>query len=206
MMERTVTAEKRLEERNEPGFSKRPRRLRTTAALRTLVAETYVDASHLVMPIFVKEGTGIKEKIDSMPGIFRYSPDAALDQGIGEISDLGIKAVLLFGLPRRKDLTGSEAYNPEGVVQQAIQRIKSVNRELVVIGDVCMCEYTEHGHCGILDPRGTVDNDYLAKIALTQAEAGVDIVAPSAMMDDQVLAIREALDSGGFDSLPIMAY
>lgn len=189
---------------------RKPRRLRATPQMRDLVAESSVNTAHLVMPIFVKEGNDIKEKIDEMPGIFRFSTDTQLDKEIEEISSLGINAVLLFGLPSKKDLLGSEAYNPNGVVQQAITRIKNTKPDMLVIADVCMCEYTAHGHCGILDQAGTVENEktlsYLAKIALSQAEAGADIVAPSAMMDDQVLAIRQALDSAGFEKTVIMSY
>jgi porphobilinogen synthase len=162
------------------------------------------------MPIFVREGVGIKEEIKEMPGIFRYSPDVELDREIDSIADLGINAILLFGLPKKKDLLGSEAYNSEGVIQKAIRRIKNLREELIVITDVCMCEYTDHGHCGILSPKGIVDNSetlpYLAKIALSQAESGADIVAPSAMMDNQVAAIRKELDSNGYESTPIMSY
>jgi porphobilinogen synthase len=190
--------------------NQRPRRLRSSPRIRALVAETSLDIEHLVMPIFVREGTGLREKIDSMPGIFRLSPDKELETEINEISSLGLKTVLLFGIPDKKDLTGSEAYNPSGVVQQAIRRIKAICEDLTVICDVCMCEYTEHGHCGILNSRGAVENDktldYLAKIAVSQVEAGADIVAPSAMMDYQVKAIREGLDSSGFGSVPIMSY
>ena len=188
----------------------KPRRLRANSTIRSLVSETHVDETHFVMPIFVQEGSGIKEKIESMPGIFRYSPDRELDKEIEEISSLGIKSVLLFGIPKSKDPNGSEAYNPNGVVQLAIKRIKGVAEEMIVISDVCMCEYTDHGHCGILSQRGVVENEktlhYLAKIAASHVEAGADIVAPSAMMDDQVKAIRTALDLGGFDSTPIMSY
>ena len=177
---------------------------------RELVSETHIDASHLVMPIFVQEGSGIREKIESMPGIWRYSPDRELDKEIDEISNLGISSVLLFGIPRNKDPTGSESYNPNGVVQQAIRRIRDLGKEMVIISDVCMCEYTDHGHCGILNQRGVLENDktlpYLSKIAVSQAEAGADIVAPSSMMDDQVSAIRAGLDSNGFETVPIMSY
>lgn len=187
-----------------------PRRLRATAALRSLVSETKIDIDHLVMPIFVQEGSGLKQKIESMPGIYRYSPDKELDKEIEEITRLGINSVLLFGLPKKKDPLGSEAYSQNGVVQQAIRRIKSMNEEVVVICDVCMCEYTDHGHCGILNRKGMVENEktisYLGRIAETQAKAGADIVAPSAMMDDQVGAIRAALDASGFESTPIMSY
>jgi porphobilinogen synthase len=162
------------------------------------------------MPIFVREGNHIKEQIDSMPGIFRFSPDENLDGEIFEIQSLGIGAVLLFGLPNKKDSYGTEAYNENGIVQQAVRRIKQSNTDLAVICDVCMCEYTDHGHCGILNQRGQVENyesiELLGRIAVSQAKAGADIVAPSAMMDDQVLAIREALDSEELESTPIMSY
>jgi porphobilinogen synthase len=145
-----------------------------------------------------------------MPGIYRYSPDKRLDKEIEEITSLGINAVLLFGLPKKKDRLGSEAYSPNGVVQQAIARIKNLNEDVAIICDVCMCEYTDHGHCGILNDKGRVENEktisYLGKIATAQAEAGADVVAPSAMMDDQVGAVRSALDANGFESTPIMAY
>jgi len=188
----------------------RPRRLRLSASLRRLVTETDVIPRNLVMPIFVKEGQGIREKIDSMPGIFRLSPDEMLDREISEISSAGINSVLVFGLPNRKDAFGSEAFNDNGIVQQAVRRIKQNEPDIVVICDVCMCEYTDHGHCGILNQGGYVQNDvtieYLGKIAVSQVRAGADIVAPSAMMDNQVLAIRRALDSNGFGETPIMAY
>ncbi len=145
-----------------------------------------------------------------MPGIFRLSPDENLEREILEIQSLGIGGIIVFGLPKIKDPFGSEAYNVNGVVQQAVRRIKQTSSELVVICDVCMCEYTDHGHCGILNPRGQVENDrtieFLARIAVSQANAGADIVAPSAMMDNQVLAIRQGLDSAGFESMPIMSY
>ena len=188
----------------------RPRRLRKTKNLRALVSETEVDPRNLVMPLFIREGEGIREKVDAMPGIFRYSPDEMLDREIAEIQTTGIKTVLLFGLPKIKDPVGSEGFNNEGVVQQAVKRIKRNYPDMVVICDVCMCEYTDHGHCGILDERGQVENDksieYLGRIAVSQARAGADIVAPSAMMDDQVLAIRRALDQAGFDETAILAY
>jgi porphobilinogen synthase len=189
----------------------RPRRLRQSFALRSLVSETEVTPRNLVMPIFVKEGSDIKERIDSMPGIFRLSPDQNLDREVSEIQSLGIGAVILFGLPKKKDSFGSEAYNESGIIQKAIERIKKQSLPgLVVISDVCLCEYTDHGHCGILGERGEVQNDrtieLLGKIAVSQARAGADIVAPSAMMDNQVLAIRDMLDSEGFQSTPIMSY
>ncbi len=202
---------KKLEiERVEKNLNSRPRRLRVSEGIRSLVAENEITPRQLVVPIFIKEGSDIKEQIDSMPGVFRFSPDSRLDAEVQEISDLGVKAVLLFGLPRKKDQLGSEAYNPKGVVQQGIRRIKQTFPEIVVIGDVCMCEYTDHGHCGIVNAQGFVENDtttdFLAKIAVSQAQAGADIVAPSAMMDNQVLAIRKALDVSGVDNTAIMGY
>jgi porphobilinogen synthase len=192
------------------GQMHRPRRLRLSDGIRSLVSENEITPGHLVMPIFVKEGSGIKEEIDSMPGIFRYSPDKSLDQEVSEINDLGIHAVLLFGIPRNKDAYGSESYNRNGVVQSAVRRIKETFPEMVVICDVCMCEYTDHGHCGLLNEQGRVENDkttdVLGKIAVSQARAGADIVAPSAMMDNQVISIRSALDSSGFANIPIMSY
>jgi porphobilinogen synthase len=187
-----------------------PRRLRSSSRLRDFVSETNIDPGKLVMPIFVQEGSGVRAEIKSMPGICRYSPDEELDREIQEISDLGINAVLLFGLPTKKDAVGSESYDPKGVVQQALKRIRNLSEDLIVITDVCMCEYTNHGHCGLLSPSGKIDNERtiysLGKIAVSHARAGADIVAPSAMMDDQVMAIRTALDSEGLSSIPIMSY
>jgi porphobilinogen synthase len=188
----------------------RPRRLRQSASLRSLVSETDLNPKNLIMPIFVKEGNHIKEEIDSMPGIFRFSPDEKLDREISEIQSLGIGGVILFGLPKKKDSLGSEAYNENGIVQKAVRRIKRNHPNMVVICDVCMCEYTDHGHCGILSSRGEVQNDdtieLLGRVAVSQAMAGADIVAPSAMMDDQVLAIREALDTAKLQTTAIMSY
>jgi len=188
----------------------RPRRFRRTAALRAMVAETEISPRNLVMPLFIREGAGIRDKIDSMPGIFRLSPDEMLDKEISEIISAGISSVLLFGLPRSKDPLGSESFNEDGVVQQAVRRIKQRYPDLVVICDVCMCEYTDHGHCGILSRSGEVLNDettvYLGRIAVSQAKAGADIVAPSAMMDNQVLAIRRALDENDLKETAVMAY
>lgn len=161
------------------------------------------------MPIFVQEGESVKSEIQSMPGIYRYSPDKVLEKEMETISSLGVNAVLLFGLPKRKDASGTEAHSSTGVVQRALERIKNFNQSMVVICDVCMCEYTDHGHCGILR-EGIIDNAKtiatLGKIAVAQARAGADVVAPSAMMDDQVSAIRSALDSEGFQNVPIMSY
>jgi porphobilinogen synthase len=176
-----------------------------------MFSETHVSPSQLVMPIFVREGPEIQEKIESMPGISRFSLDESLDKEISEILGLGIGGVILFGLPRRKDSFGSEAYNDDGVIQQATRQIKKIsNSGLVVICDVCLCEYTDHGHCGVLNQKGEVENDktveLLAQTAVSQAKAGADIVAPSAMMDNQVAGIRRALDASGFQSTPIMSY
>ena len=186
----------------------RLRRLRRTEMLRALVRENRVDTGDLVYPIFVVEGTGIKQGISSMPGIFRFSPDK-LDSEVEEVVRVKIPAVLLFGLPEHKDEVGSSAYDPEGVVQQAIRTIKKSVPELLVFTDVCLCQYTSHGHCGIV-VGDQIDNDrtlpLLAKTALSHAEAGADIVAPSDMMDGRVKAIREMLDANGFQHIPILSY
>jgi porphobilinogen synthase len=174
------------------------------------VSETDVNPKNLLMPIFVQEGDDIRKEIESMPGIFRLSPDKNLVKEVSEIQSLGIGGVLIFGIPMEKDNAGSEAFNENGVVQNAVRRIKATNPDVIVACDVCMCEYTSHGHCGILNHLGQVDNDktieVLAGISVSQAKAGADIVAPSAMMDNQVLAIRNALDSTGYSSTPIMSY
>ena len=186
----------------------RLRRLRRTEALRALIRETKVDIGDLVYPLFIVEGNGIKQEIDSMPGVFRFSPDQ-LPREVEEIAGLGIPAVLLFGIPEDKDDVASAAYDSEGVVQQAIRAIKQSVPELLVVTDVCLCEYTSHGHCGVIID-GNVDNDQtlplLARTALSHAEAGADIIAPSDMMDGRVKAIRETLDEGGFQDIPILAY
>lgn len=186
----------------------RLRRLRRTEPLRALVRETRVDVGDLVYPLFIVEGSGRKQEIASMPGIFRYSVDL-LPQEVEEIAKLGIPALLLFGIPDHKDEVGSEAYHREGIVQQAIRAIKKAVPELIVVADVCLCEYTSHGHCGIVTD-GYVDNDQtlplLARTAVSHAEAGADIVAPSDMMDGRVKSIREALDEAGFRDTLILAY
>jgi porphobilinogen synthase len=186
----------------------RLRRLRRTEPLRALVRESRVDAGDLVCPLFVVEGEGVRQEIGSMPGVFRFSPDRLAPEA-GEIAGLGIPAVILFGVPDDKDEVGSAACHPQGVVQRAIKGIKKTVPELLVITDVCLCEYTSHGHCGVLVD-GDVDNDrtleLLAKTAVSHAEAGADIVAPSDMMDGRVKAIRAALDGAGFKDMPIMAY
>lgn len=186
----------------------RLRRLRRTETLRALVRENHVDIGDLVYPIFVVEGSGIKQEISSMPGIFHFSPDQ-LPAEAEEIAQLKIPAVILFGIPKDKDEVGTMAYHPQGVIQQAIRAIKKSVPELLVMADVCLCEYTSHGHCGVV-ANGYVDNDQtlplLAKMALSHAEAGVDIVAPSDMMDGRIRTIRETLDNEGYQHVPILAY
>lgn len=186
----------------------RLRRLRRTEMLRALVRENQVQVGDLIYPMFVVEGRGIKQEVASMPGIFRFSLDQLLPE-VEDIARLSIPAILLFGIPEQKDEVGSAAYHPKGIVQQAIRAIKQSVPELVVVTDVCLCEYTSHGHCGVI-ANGDVDNDQtlplLAKVALSHAEAGADIVAPSDMMDGRVKAIREALDKGGFQDIPILSY
>jgi len=187
----------------------RPRRLRANATIRDMVRETTLSASDLIFPLFVKPGEGLKDEISSMPGAFQISLDQ-LPAEIDELKALGVPAVILFGLPYAKDAVGSEAYDDEGIVQRAIRAIKAHDPDFYVITDVCLCEYTDHGHCGVLDDSGCVINDVtlelLAKEAVSHAEAGADMVAPSDMMDGRVAAIRAALDAEGFDNVPIMAY
>ena len=186
----------------------RLRRLRRTETLRAMVRETQLDINDFIYPLFVIEGSQVKQEITAMPGIYRYSNDL-LPQEVEEIAKLGIPAVILFGIPEKKDEIGSSAYDPEGVIQQAVRTIKKTMPELLVITDVCLCEYTSHGHCGVV-VNGCVDNDktleLLAKTALSHAEAGADMVAPSDMMDGRVKAIRQALDENGFNNIPILAY
>ena len=186
----------------------RLRRLRRTEALRALVRENQVNVSDLIYPMFIVEGKGIKEEITSMPGIFRHSPDQ-LPPEIEEIARLKIPAVLLFGIPENKDEAGSSAYHHDGVIQQAIHVIKKSVSELIVITDVCLCEYTSHGHCGVIT-NGEIDNDktlpLLSETALSHVEAGADIIAPSDMMDGRVKTIREALDRKGFQHISILSY
>ena len=186
----------------------RPRRLRSSARLRKMVRETRVDKSSLIYPMFVTEGTNIKEEILSMAGQYRYSVDR-MEEKLTELAEAGVGGVMLFGIPDHKDEIGSGAYAEDGIVQKGFRKAKEVCPELYLIGDVCMCEYTSHGHCGILHGHD-VDNDKtlesLAKIALSQVQAGADMVAPSDMMDGRVGAIREMLDDNGFANTPIMAY
>ncbi len=186
----------------------RRRRLRASEGLRALVRETTVSVSDLIYPVFVIEGKDIKNPIPSMPGIYQYSIDR-LDEELDRIREAGIKGVLLFGIPEHKDERGTEAYNEHGIIQEAIRYIKKVFPELVVIADICLCEYTSHGHCGVIHD-GIILNDetlpLLAKTAVTCAQAGADMVAPSNMMDGHVAAIRAALDEAGLTMTPIMAY
>jgi porphobilinogen synthase len=187
----------------------RPRRLRRTEALRALVRETRLHPSMLVAPLFVQPGSGLREPIGSMPGVFRISPDVASDEA-RRLADLGVGGVILFGLPEGKDPLGSGADAPDGIVQDALDRITSREARIVAIADTCLCEYTDHGHCGPLGADGSVDNDAavarLAAVAVSQGRAGADVVAPSAMMDGQVAAIRTALDAAGLSHVAIMAY
>jgi porphobilinogen synthase len=186
----------------------RPRRLRRTEAIRSLVRETRLSAQSFVYPLFVCPGRKIKEEISSMPGNYRWSVDLLVDE-CRAARDLGIAAVILFGIPARKDPVGSDACDPKGIVQKAVRALKKSVPELIVICDLCLCEYTSHGHCGVV--KGTeIDNDatlkILAKAAVVQAQAGADMVAPSDMMDGRVGRIREALDAKGFEQIPILAY
>ncbi len=189
--------------------SYRPRRLRANEAIRSMIRETSLSSADLIYPLFVKPGTGLRDEVVSMSGVFQLSIDQ-LPAEIDELKSLGVPAVILFGLPSTKDEAGSEAYDEHGIVQEAIRAIKKHDPDFYVITDVCLCEYTSHGHCGILDDRGCVINDVtielLAKEAVTHAEAGADMVAPSDMMDGRVAAIRAALDSEGYQDTPIMAY
>ncbi len=191
-----------------PG-AKRPRRLRRTAALRELVRETTLEPSDLVYPLFVVPGEGVRHPVSSMPGIDQLSVDALAAEA-HELSALGVKAVLLFGIPTAKDPHGLESFASDGVVQRAIGALKSASPELVVVTDVCLCEYTDHGHCGLLDDDGYLLNDEtlesLGRIALSHAEAGADVVAPSGMLDGMVGAIRTALDGDGYQGVAILSY
>lgn len=186
----------------------RPRRLRTSPVLRKMVRETRMDKSSLIYPAFVMEGENKKEEIKAMPGQYRYTVDR-LPEILNEMADVGVPAVMLFGIPDHKDACGSEAFAEDGIVQRALRKARQEVPQLYYIGDVCMCEYTSHGHCGILEG-DYVDNDktlsYLARIALSQVEAGADMVAPSDMMDGRVAAIRSLLDEKGHSRVPILSY
>lgn len=188
---------------------KRPRRLRVSGIMRDLVRETRLDMKTLVYPLFIVEGQGIKNEIRSMPGVYHFSIDM-LDDEIEDILRHGIQNIMVFGVTHDKDACASSGFAEDGIVQRAVRKIKSLGKSLNVITDVCMCEYTDHGHCGILDESGYVDNDkslaVLARIALSHAQAGADMVAPSDMMDGRVGAIRRILDEHGFVNVGIMAY
>ena len=187
---------------------RRNRRLRNTGTLRSMVRETVLQKEDFIYPIFVVEGDNIKNPVNSMPGVFQLSIDH-LAAEIDEVASLGIPSILVFGIPSKKDAIGSEAYSDEGIVQQATRFIKERHPELVVIADTCLCHYTDHGHCGVLD-NGVILNDpsldLLTKTAISQAKAGADIIAPSNMMDGFVAAIRQGLDASGFAHIPIMSY
>ena len=191
----------------------RMRRLREKSPVRELVRETRLSTANFIYPMFVTHGENIRDEIEPMPGCYHTSIDR-LDAEIDEVLELGIPSVLLFGLPPAKDAVGSGAYDPEGIIQEAIRYIKQRAPGLLVVGDVCLCEYTDHGHCGVIDRdangNARIDNDatleLLARSALTQAQAGADVVAPSSMMDGQVRAIRQTLDAHGYADTPIMGY
>jgi porphobilinogen synthase len=188
----------------------RLRRLRQNPAMRTLVRETELNLNDLIMPVFIKHGTNRKDAISSMPGIFQFSLDN-LAAEIKEYQALGIQSVILFGIPEHKDNMGSQGFAQDGIVQQATQIIKDIAPGMLVIADICCCEYTDHGHCGVIDPHNNdVDNDQtltiLAKQAISFAKAGADILAPSAMMDGQVGAMRQALDQAHYQHIPILSY
>jgi len=186
----------------------RPRRLRRNSNLRKLLAETKLSVDDFIYPMFVMPGKNKKVPVSSMPGIYKQSIDNLIKE-IREVKRLGIKAILLFGIPERKDEMGAEGYDEDGIIQKAIKEIKKKVKDIIVITDVCMCEYTSHGHCGIIKD-GDVDNDetlqYLARMSLSHAQAGVDMVAPSDMMDGRVGVIRDELDANGFNNIAIMSY
>ena len=188
--------------------NKRLRRLRGSSSLRDLVRETQLSPDDFIFPIFITHGKNIKREISPMPGIFQFSVDL-LEEEITELLEIGIKGVLLFGIPSVKDELGTDAYSDNGIIQQAIKKIRSVSQQLIIISDICLCEYTNHGHCGVLE-NFTVDNDktlsLLSEMALSHAAVGSDIIAPSAMMDGQVASLRLALDDSGHETTSIMSY
>ena len=190
----------------------RLRRLRMNENIRRMVMETFLSVDDFIYPLFIVEGKGVKEEIPSMPGQYRYSIDRVVEE-VQEVKELGIPAVILFGIPGYKDELGSDSYSEEGIIQRALRAIKKEVPDMYVITDVCFCEYTSHGHCGYLECHGEacdVDNDktleLLKKQVVSHAQAGADMVAPSGMMDGMIKAIREALDSAGFTNIPIMSY
>ena len=187
----------------------RPRRLRRNEGIRRMVRETILSVDDLIYPLFVAAGRKIRKEIPSMPGVFQLSVENLVKE-VREVRGLGIPAILLFGIPAKKDPVGSDACSDDGIVQTAVRAIKDAVPDILVVTDVCFCEYTDHGHCGILNPEGDVDNDatldILARSAVTHARAGADLVAPSDMMDGRVAAIRRALDEEGYEGIPIMSY
>lgn len=187
----------------------RTRRLRNNPVIRSMVRENSLSVDNFIYPLFIVEGENIKEEISSMKGVYHFSVDKVLDE-VKELLSLGLNAIILFGIPDVKDPLGSEGYSSNGIIQKAIKAIKNEYPEMYIVSDVCMCEYTSHGHCGILKDNGQVDNDatlpYLSKIALSHVEAGADMVAPSDMMDGRVGHIRKVLDENGYEAIPIMAY
>ncbi len=187
---------------------KRFRRLRYNPIIRDMVRETELSKNDLIYPLFVLPGKKVKNPVKSMPGVFQYSIDTLVEE-CKEVRDLGIPAIILFGIPEHKDEQGSEAYSPNGIVQKAIHAIKQELNDLLVITDVCLCEYTSHGHCGLLDGEEILNDEtiaLLAKVAVSHIDAGADMVAPSDMMDGRVFAIRKALDYKGYTKIPIMSY
>ncbi|WP_026477232.1 porphobilinogen synthase [Alkaliphilus transvaalensis] len=187
---------------------KRPRRLRRTSALRNLVQETRVNISDLVYPLFVVHGEGIKKEIPALPGQYHFSVDLLIEE-VKKVVDLGIQAILLFGIPKEKDEYASEAYGMNGIVQQAIRAVKKHYPDLLVMSDVCLCQYTNHGHCGIVKDNHVLNDeslDLIANTALSHAMAGADVVAPSDMMDGRVAKIRKTLDKNNYSHVPIMSY
>ncbi|WML37098.1 porphobilinogen synthase [Clostridium sp. OS1-26] len=187
---------------------RRHRRLRQNEVVRSMVRETIVDPSDFIYPLFAVEGTNIKREISSLPGNYHLSVDR-LQEVVEEMKEVGVKSVILFGIPEHKDECGSGAYDENGIIQKAIRKIKEIDKNIYIITDVCMCEYTSHGHCGIIHGED-VDNDetleYIAKISLSHAKAGADMIAPSDMMDGRIDAIRTILDENGYKNIPIMAY
>jgi porphobilinogen synthase len=186
----------------------RPRRLRRTATLREMVRETVLRPSDFIYPLFVQPGQGVKQEIGAMPGNYRWSVDRLVEE-VGAAQEEGVKSVILFGLPSRKDAQGSEAWDDEAAVQMAVRALKRSYPDLVVITDVCLCEYTSHGHCGVVEGQEVLNDptlELLARAAVSHARAGADVVAPSDMMDGRVGAIREALDEAGFDQVTLMSY
>ena len=187
----------------------RPRRLRGSETMRALVRKTHLSVEQLIYPVFVRPGKGRRDPIGSMPGIYQWSIDTLVDHLV-EVYQAGVRTYLLFGIPHQKDEVGSQAYDENGIIQETLRTLRERLSESVLIADLCLCEYTSHGHCGVLDPAGNIANDptiaLLARAAVAQARAGASIIAPSDMMDGRVGAIRAALDTNGFEEIPIMSY